>query len=66
MIYRIYRIAMKCIYICNYINHKNHKNLEIIVQVIYDIVKAHGAELKVETNDIEGEGFIQLPVNKEL
>jgi signal transduction histidine kinase len=30
----------------------------------YDIIKAHGGEIKVETTESEGTGFIiQLPVN---
>jgi signal transduction histidine kinase len=35
-----------------------------MVQTIYDIVKAHGGEFRVETNEGEGtEFFIQLPIN---
>ena len=34
-----------------------------MVQTIYDIVKAHGGEIKVETKEGEGSTFIiQLPV----
>ena len=34
-----------------------------VIQTTYDIVKAHGGELKVETKDGEGSEFmIQLPV----
>ena len=34
-----------------------------VIQRIYDIVKAHGGELKVETKEGEGSEFIiQLPV----
>ncbi len=34
-----------------------------MVQTIYDIVKAHGGEIKVETKEGEGSEFIiQLPV----
>ena len=34
-----------------------------VIQTIYDIVEAHGGELKVETEDGEGSEFIiQLPV----
>lgn len=34
-----------------------------MVQTIYDIIKAHGGTLKVESEDGEGSGFIiQLPV----
>jgi len=29
-----------------------------VIQTIYDIVKAHGGELKVETKDGEGSTFI--------
>ena len=35
-----------------------------VIQTIYDIVKAHGGELKVETKEGDGSEFIiQLPVN---
>ena len=34
-----------------------------MIQTIYDIVKAHGGELKVETKEGEGSEFIiELPV----
>ena len=34
-----------------------------MVQTIYDIIKAHGGEIKVETEEGEGSEFIfQLPV----
>lgn len=34
-----------------------------VIQTIYDIVKAHGGELKVETKEGEGSEFIiQLPI----
>ena len=34
-----------------------------MVQTIYDIIKAHGRELKVETKELEGSEFIiQMPV----
>ena len=34
-----------------------------VVQTIYDIVKAHGCEIKVETKEGEGTEFIiQLPI----
>jgi signal transduction histidine kinase len=34
-----------------------------VIQTIYDIVKAHGGELKVETKEVEGTTFtIQLQV----
>ena len=40
----------------------NQKINEIMVQTIYEIVKAHGGELKVETKEGEGSTFIiQLP-----
>ena len=33
-----------------------------VIQTIYDIIKAHGGELKVETKEGEGAEFIiQLP-----
>ena len=35
-----------------------------VIQTTYDIVKAHGGELKVETKENEGAEFlIQLPAN---
>jgi len=35
-----------------------------VIQTIYDIVKAHGGELKVETRDGAGSEFIiKLPIN---
>ena len=37
--------------------------IKSVIQIIYDIVKAHGGEFKVETKDGEGSEFIiQLPV----
>ena len=34
-----------------------------VIQTIYDIVKAHGGELKVETKEGDGSAFIiKLPV----
>ena len=34
-----------------------------MVQTIYDIVKAHGGEIKIETKENEGTTFIiQLPI----
>jgi K+-sensing histidine kinase KdpD len=54
-----------------YINKKkrNQKSVQSIhpcksvIQTSYDIVKAHGGELKVETKEGEGSEFIvQLPV----
>ena len=34
-----------------------------VIQTIYDIVKAHGGELKVETKEGEGTTFIiQIPI----
>jgi signal transduction histidine kinase len=45
---------------------KSVKSLNLcqsVIQTIYDIVKAHGGELKVETKEGEGSEFIiQLPV----
>jgi signal transduction histidine kinase len=36
-----------------------------VIQTIYDIVKAHGGELKVETKEGEGSEFIiVLPANR--
>ncbi len=35
-----------------------------MVQTIYDIVKAHGGEMKVDTKEGEGTVFnIQIPIN---
>ena len=35
-----------------------------MVQTIYDIIKAHGGELKVETKEGEGSEFIiSMPLN---
>ena len=35
-----------------------------VIQTSYDIVKAHGGEIKVETKEAEGSTFtIQLPTN---
>lgn len=35
-----------------------------VIQIIYDIVKAHGGEIKVETKEGEGSEFIiQLPIS---
>jgi signal transduction histidine kinase len=31
-----------------------------VIQTIYDIVKAHGGELKMETKESEGSNFIVL------
>ena len=34
-----------------------------VIQTIYDLVKAHGGEIKVETKENEGTEFIiQLPI----
>ncbi len=45
------------------INHGNHLILQIIVQTTYDIIKAHGGELKVDSKEGEGAEFvISLPV----
>jgi two-component system, NtrC family, sensor kinase len=36
-----------------------------VIQTSYDIIKAHGGELKVETKENEGSSFIiSLPVNQ--
>ena len=35
-------------------NPVNHKIMKILIQTIYDIVKAHGGELTVETKEVEG------------
>jgi len=37
--------------------------IKSVIQTSYDIIKAHGGELKVETKEDEGTEFIiQLPV----
>jgi signal transduction histidine kinase len=36
-----------------------------VIQTIYDIIKAHGGEIKVETKEGEGSEFIiQLPLSE--
>jgi len=48
-------------------NQKSVKSIhpyKSVIQTNYDIVKAHGGELKVETKEGEGSEFIiKLPVN---
>jgi light-regulated signal transduction histidine kinase (bacteriophytochrome) len=42
---------------------KSSHQCKSVVQTIYDIVKAHGGELKVESKEGEGSEFIiQLPI----
>ena len=42
---------------------KSINPIKSVIQTIYDIVKAHGGELKVETKEGEGSEFIiQLPM----
>jgi light-regulated signal transduction histidine kinase (bacteriophytochrome) len=42
---------------------KSINPLKSVIQTSYDIVKAHGGELKVETKEGEGSEFvIQLPI----
>lgn len=42
---------------------KSRHPLQSVIQTIYDIVKAHGGELKVETKQGEGSAFIiSLPI----
>ena len=42
---------------------KSRNPIKSVIQTTYDIVKAHGSELKVETKDGDGSEFvIQLPV----
>ena len=42
---------------------KSINPIKSVIQTIYDIIKAHGGELKVETKEGEGSVFIiQLPV----
>jgi K+-sensing histidine kinase KdpD len=38
-----------------------------LVQTVYDIIKAHGGEMKVETKEEEGAEFIiQLPISDNI
>jgi light-regulated signal transduction histidine kinase (bacteriophytochrome) len=53
-----------------YIKKTNQKSVQSlnqfksVIQTNYDIVKAHGGELKVETTEGEGSTFIiQIPIN---
>ena len=42
---------------------KSKNPVESVIQTIYDIIKAHGGEIKVETEEGEGSEFIiQLPI----
>ena len=42
---------------------KSINPIESVIQTTYDIIKAHGGEIKVETKEGEGAEFIiQLPV----
>ena len=42
---------------------KSLNQFKSVIQTVYDIVKAHGGELKVETNEGEGTTFIiHLPI----
>ncbi len=42
---------------------KSINQCKSVIQTIYDIVKAHGGELKVETKEGEGSVFnIHLPI----
>ena len=42
---------------------KSFNQCQSVMQTIYDIVKAHGGELKVETKEGEGSEFIiELPI----
>ncbi len=45
-------------YFMRIINHGNHLILQIMVQTIYDIIKAHGGEIKAGTREGEGAEFI--------
>jgi len=43
---------------------KSINPIKSVIQIAYDIVKAHGGKVKVETKDGEGSEFvIQLPAN---
>ena len=35
-----------------------HKSFKSVIQMSYDIIKAHGGEIKVETKGEEGSTFI--------
>ena len=40
-----------------------HKSVQSVIQTIYDIVKARGEEIRVETKEGEGSEFIiKLPI----
>ncbi len=42
---------------------KSQNQCKSVIQTIYNIVKAHGGELKVETKEGEGSQFvIQIPI----
>ena len=42
---------------------KSINPIKSVIQTIYDIIKAHGGELKVETKEGEGSEFIiKLPI----
>ena len=42
---------------------KSKNPVESVIQTTYDIIKAHGGEIKVETEEGEGSEFIiQLPI----
>ncbi len=42
---------------------KSINPVKSVIQTIYDIIKAHGGELKVETKEGDGSEFIiQLPI----
>ncbi len=42
---------------------KSINPIKSVIQTIYDIVKGHGGEIKVETKEGEGSEFIvQLPI----
>ena len=43
---------------------KSINPIKSVIQTIYDIVKAHGGEMKVDTKEGEGTVFnIQIPIN---
>ena len=42
---------------------KSLNQFKSVIQTVYDIVKAHGGEIKVDTKENEGTTFIiQLPI----
>ncbi len=54
-------MTCKLIYRTKSVKSINH--FKSVIQTSYDIIKAHGGEIKVESKEVEGTTFIiQLPV----